>query len=54
MSMIDSRASSLPSTMSTLAERLDYSSSPVIVGKFAKALIPLDADGEAKKTSDVG
>jgi len=51
--MVDSRASSLPSIVSTLAERLDCSSSsPVIVEKFVETLIPLDADGEVMKTND--
>ena len=55
LSMIDSRAPHLPSTVSTLGERLDCSSSSqAIVGKFAEALILLDADEEAKKTGDTG
>jgi len=37
----------------TLMERLDCSSSSlVIIGAFVDALIPLDADGEAKKMSE--
>ena len=53
--MVDSRVPSLPSTTSTLAERLDCSSSSsAIVGKFAEVFIPLNAEEEAKETSDMG
>ena len=51
--MVDSRALILPSTAPTLMERLDcLSSSSAIVGVFAEALIPLDADEKRKKTTD--
>jgi len=53
--MVDSRAPSLPSTAHTLVKRLDCSSSSLAIdGAFNLALIPLDADGEARKMIDVG
>jgi len=43
--MVDSIVLSLPSTASTLAERLyDSLLSPAIVEKFVETLIPLDAE----------
>ena len=52
--MVDSKAPSLSSTAPALVERLDCSSSPVIVGAFVIALKPLDAEGEARKTIGAG
>ena len=55
MSMMDSRVLSLTSKVSILVDKFGYSSSLLaIIGAFAKTLIPLDADGEGKKTSDAG
>jgi len=54
-SMVDSRVLSLPSKVSIFVDTFGCSSSFLaIVGAFPDALIPLDADKEAKKTSDVG
>jgi len=53
--MIDSRVLSLPSKVSILLDMIGCSSSFLaIVGAFAEALIPLDADREAKKMNDAG
>ena len=53
--MVDLRVLSLLSKVSILVDMFDYSLSFLaIVGAFAKALIPLDADGEAKKMNDAG
>jgi len=55
MSMVNSRVMSLPSKVSILVDRFGCSSSfSAIVGAFAEALIPLDADGEVKKKIDAG
>ena len=55
MFMVDPRVLSLPSKVSILVDMFGSSSSFLaIVGAFAETLIPLDADGEAKKMIDVG
>jgi len=44
----------LSSSVHPYRKALQSISSPTIVRAFVKTLIPLDADGEAKKTSDTG